>query len=232
MGRRDVKYSRLKPPCFVEVAGIDDLARLACAFERAPIPVFCFNFGSDMVHAVQLDIYRGMPILYYLRTSETGQFLGYRNTGGGEAVGFSGSATDPTYIYAPVIGVERPHPVFKEGFTSRDVKRERYTPMQLKDVSSLAKVALYKIIFEESPLPLFTFPYRGSWELGAFARMDEADEASIFFYVTLSRQPEQHFIRYSNSKPEKAGLTDRIDEPGYLYAKIVRLLEPHPLVEL
>ncbi|MBI2126129.1 MAG: hypothetical protein HYU02_02285 [Thaumarchaeota archaeon] len=44
------KQSReIKPPCFIKVADIKDLARLACAIERIPLPIFAIESGNNFL---------------------------------------------------------------------------------------------------------------------------------------------------------------------------------------
>jgi hypothetical protein len=229
----------LNPPSFVEVAGLKDLARLTCALERVALPIFSFKMNDKVVLAVHLDLFLGTPVLYFTRSESVGRFLGYRNLGGREVTEISGSTRDPTSVYAPIISIEKTPEIFIKGIEAGLKKRKKdsrrhYLSMQVSDLESLCKVALYKIVFEESPLPLFTFKEREGerWILGTFARLDDSDETAVFFYVELSAQPSQRFVRYSSVSPEKTGLTDRIDEHGYVYGKICELKETHPLVDL
>ncbi|MFQ6135550.1 MAG: hypothetical protein ACE5KU_07055, partial [Nitrososphaerales archaeon] len=172
---------KLKPPCFVEVAGLNDLARLTCALERVALPIFRFRVKGEDILAAQLDLFRGRPVLYYMKSKDTSSFIGYRSAGGKEAVELSGSTRDAANTYAPIISVEKIPKIFEKGFFEKGAKKDKYLAMQVEDLASLCKVALYKIIFEEPPLPLFTFSEGGRWVLGAFARLDDVDEVAVFF---------------------------------------------------
>ncbi|MEM4298246.1 MAG: hypothetical protein QW815_07760, partial [Nitrososphaerota archaeon] len=96
----------------------------------------------------------------------------------------------------------------------------------------LAKVGSYKVYYEEPPLPFFAFPYLDRWILGTFARMDEYEEASTFFYMTLSTPPPKSFIKYSSQRTGVTSFTNNIDEHGYIYLKVIRLRSQHPLVDI
>ena len=52
----------------------------------------------------------------------------------------------------------------------------------------------------------------------------------MFFYLDQDNRIDQNFVRYSMNKAE-AIPTNRTDEHGYLFIKIIRLDETHPLVE-
>ena len=234
----DDNNKKLNQPSFVEVVGLKDLARLACALERVALPIFGFKMNGEVLLAIQLDLFMGTPVLYFARSESAGSFLGYRNLGGKEIVELSSATRDPSNVYAPIISIEKIPEIFAEGLVSVTGKkeenpREHYLSMQVEDLDSLCKVALYKIVFEESPLPLFTFKGKGElWVLGSFARLDDSDETAVFFYIELTDRPSHRFVRYSSVNPEKTGLTDRIDEHGYVYGKICELKETHPMVDL
>jgi hypothetical protein len=223
----------IHPPIFVEVTGLDDLARLSCALERVSLPIFRFKINGDTILAAQLDIFKGTPIIYYVKNAQAGRFLGYRKVGGKEVAEMSASARDPTNTYAPIISIENAPRIFEEGFVGKPNGHEQCLSMQVSELESLCKIALYRIVFEETPLPIFTFPAKKEqWILGTFTRMDDADETTIFFYMILNGQPDNRFVRYSSVNPDKTDLIDRIDEHGYVYGKICKLKETHPLVDL
>ena len=93
------------------------------------------------------------------------------------------------------------------------------------------KIASYKMLYEEPPLPLYTFKNGTSWIAGCFARLDDFEEASLFFYSRLKQEPPSGFVRYSASRLGDTDFSKRIDEHGSIYVKVVHLKEKHPLVE-
>jgi hypothetical protein len=228
----------VKPPVFIETENLNDLARLVCALERTPFPLFSIESSGRKMIATQLDLFLGTPVFYFAYTNQVKSFLGYRTTQVGEEVSLNDSPTNPALLHAPIIEIVKMPPVFESGLKmkdERDLKKDRkFLTLEVKDLSSLVKVASYKILFEESPLPIFAFPSssgNGKWCLGSFTRMDDFEEASIFFYFEQATKPDFNFVRYSMSRAD-ATMTNRTDEHGYVYIKIVRLKEPHPLVEL
>src|SRR3990172_2904542 len=88
----------IKPPCFVQVADIKDLARLACAIERIPLPIFAIESGNNFLLSVQLDLFMGRPIFYYVKSKERGQYLGYKSIGNVEEVVLTDSPVNPTFV--------------------------------------------------------------------------------------------------------------------------------------
>jgi hypothetical protein len=95
----------------------------------------------------------------------------------------------------------------------------------------LIKIATYKVIFEEPPLPIFAFPINSEkWRLGTFARIEDFDEASLFFYVDQKHRPVENFVGYSTTK-SLAYFTNRTDEHGNMFVKVIRLRAAHPLVD-
>jgi len=223
----------LRPATFIEVENIGELARLACALERAPLPTFASKDDSGYMVSTQLDFFVGSPVFYFAKATEAKQFLGYKTTSGGEEVSLVDVPVNPSMVYAPVIQIVKFPKIFEDGIAAKKkVRGPKFLSLQVKDLLSLVKVATYKILFEEPPLPIFTFPtVSGKWAVGTFTRIEEFEEASIFFYYEQDAKPEHNFVGYSTSKAQ-AYFTNRTDEHGNFFVKIIRLKETHPLVDV
>ncbi|MCP8308379.1 MAG: hypothetical protein H3Z53_04095 [archaeon] len=228
----NIGLRRMKPPCFVELSDLKDLARLTCAFEKMPIPIFSFDHNNDAYLATQIDMFMGRLILYYVKAKGEKHFLGYKNSGGVEEVILSDSPLFPAYIYTPIIHFKKLPKLFQKGFEPIKGKMDKFISIQVRDIVSLAKVSSYKVLFEEPPLPLFSFKSDDKNIIGAFIRMNEMDENSIFFYTIVDESPTHNFIKYSALKVGEVGFTNRVDEHGNIYIKIIKLTNGHPLVEL
>lgn len=203
-----------------------ELGRLSCALERAPFPLFAFKHGKETRIAAQADLFMGTPIFYFYDNGGVDEFLAYRITGDGEEVQLVNSASNASYLYAPVIRVQRmPKPLEERGSFP-----DKFMSVEVENIPSLVKVGAYKTLFEEPPLPLFAFKDKSGWVVGTFARIDDYEEASIFFYTRVDEEPSG-FLRYSYDKITETTYVKRTDEPGYHYIKVVKLTEPHPLVE-
>jgi hypothetical protein len=221
----------IKPPCFVELAGIKDLARLACAIERAPLPVFAIESEKEIILSVQFDLFMGRPIFYYTKNKERKAHLGYRNLSGIEEALLTDSANNPTFIYAPVIAIKKLPAMFEKALNSPQEVKDKFLTMEVSDLPSLAKISSYKMIFEEPPIPLYAFETNKKWIAGAFARIDDDEEASLFFFVRLDAPPES-FLKYSMQKTDGTSFTSKIEEHGYAFIKVIKLASKHPLVDL
>lgn len=218
---------KLKSPSYIELDSVKDLARLACALERAPLPIFFMNLRGEDVLATQIDLLMGKPVIYYAKANSSGEFLAYRNAGGVEDVVLVDAVTNPALLYAPIIRVEKiPANMMKNSKTS---KNSSYISIKLKDLASLAKVSCYKMIYEEAPLPLFLFK-NGNWILGTFMGTNDSNDAAFFYYINMDSTPLQPFLKYSAQKVEKPTFTNNIDEHGYVYMKVIKLKKDHPLV--
>jgi hypothetical protein len=232
-----LQRKEIKPPVFIEAESLSDIARLVCALERAPLPLFAIkNSGKNMI-ATQLDLFLGMPVFYYSFSEDVKHFLGYRTLQNGEEVSLVDAPMNPALIHAPIIEIVKMPQVFQKGLKDigslKMYNGQKFLSLEVKDLVSLVKVASYKILFEEPPLPIFAFPSqnKGKWCIGAFTRIEDYEEASIFFYYEQDSRPEQNFVKYSMNKAD-ATMTNRTDEHGNVYIKIIRLKQTHPLVEL
>ena len=229
--RTDTIQKNLRPATFIELESLNDLARLACALERAPLPTFISKDQDGFRISTQLDFFVGSPVFYYAKSRDSKHFLGYRTTSAGEEVSLVDNPTNTSMVYAPVIEVVKFPKIFEKGMTATNQKSPKFLSLQVKDLMGLVKVATYKIMFEEPPLPIFAFPSSGEkWIVGAFTRIEEFEEASIFFFYEQNSRPEHNFVGYSTSKAN-AYFTNRTDEHGSFFVKIIRLKERHPLVE-
>ena len=218
---------RIGGACYIGLESLLELGRLSCALERAPFPLFAFKHGKATRIAAQADLYMGTPVFYYFDNGTVDEFLAYRIAGEGEEVQLVSSASNASYLYAPVIRVVKmPGPL-----EEKDKFDDKFMSVEVENIPSLVKVGAYKTLFEEPPLPLFAFKYGAEWLMGTFARIDDYEEASIFFFTRSKNEPSG-FLRYSYDKITETTYVKRTDEPGYHYIKVVKLVEPHPLVQL
>ena len=222
---------QLKAPCYIALASLKDFARLVCALERTPLPAFSLQLNRQEVLAVQTDIINGRPVIYYTQEdSKDGQYLAYRVSNGIEEVLLASSVDNPTYVYSPILKVEK----FPRSLTrsAKINKGSGYTVIKLKDLSSLAKVAAYKTIYDEPPLPLFLYKeLEDKIVLGTAMSTNDNDTISYFYYVTVEEEPKEPFLRYSSQRADQPTFLTRLDEHGYVYLKVIRLGEDHPLVK-
>jgi hypothetical protein len=218
---------KLGGACFVGLASLAELGRLSCALERAPFPLFAFKHGNSVRIAAQADLFLGTPIFYFVDTEAAGEFLAYRNSGDGEDVQLVPSANNASYLYAPVIRIDKMPP----GLDPKKSFDDKFMSVQVQDLASLVKVGTYKMLFEEPPLPLFSFKNGDEWVIGTFARIDDYEEASLFFYMRAQAEPVSGFVKYSPDKIGETAFVVKTDEHGFYYIKVVKLDDRHPLVQ-
>ena len=214
-----------------------DFGRLVCALERAPLPAFSLILNNEHVFAVQTDFINGRPVIYFVKSLQIkdGQYLAYRVTGGTEEVVVVDSVANPTFVYSPIINIDTfPRTLTK---TARIDKKSGYISIKLRDLASLAKVAAYKTIYDEPPLPLFLFKENSNnnshytkFVIGVAMSLSESDTISYFYYILLDEEPKDPFLRFSSQKVEQPSFSNRIDEHGHIYLKLIKLANNHPLV--
>ena len=206
-----------------------ELGRLACALERAQLPIFMSKHGQTMRLSVQNDLFMGVPIFYYCELETAGgEFLAYKNVGEVEEVRLVESAVLPfVHLFAHHPRFEAPeHPGTQEGLPPEVPGRGGRRPRELAEAGHV------QVLYEEPPLPLYSFKNGTSWILGAFARLDDFEEASLFFYRTRTKEaPTAGFVKYQPSNLAATAFSKRADEHGFYYVKVIKLAEKHPLVE-
>ena len=213
--------------CFVKLVGTLELGRLACALERAQLPIFMSKHGDKIRLSVQNDLFMGVPIFYYVDGDKGGEFLAYRNAGEIEEVQLVDSASTPSYIYSPIIHILKMPSILEH----KKEFHQKFLAAEVADLGSLVKLATYKMLYEEPPLPLYSFKNGTSWIIGSFARLDDYEEASLFFYTRIKAEPPAGFVRYSPTNISDTNFSKRTDEHGFYYVKVIKLAEKHPLVE-
>lgn len=232
---------KVKSPYYVEVNSFNDFGRFVCALERTPLPTFSLSLNSDQVLAVQADIINERPIIYFVKNSiaRQGHYLAYRITGSSEEITIVDSIGNPSFVYSPIINIEKLPPSMLRN--ARRNKKSGYTAIKLMDIYSLAKVAAYKMMYDEPPLPLFLFskdesidfgldPTQQTFVMGTAINLTESDSLSYFYYILLRDEPKSWYLRFSSHSSERPSFCNRIDEHGYVYLKIIRLARFHPLI--
>jgi hypothetical protein len=139
------------------------------------------------------------------------------------------TASNPLFVYSPIINIEKLPAIMEK--SSRKSKKISYTKIMLRDLDSLAKIAAYKTIYDEPPLPLIFFENKNNstYTLGTSINFMETDSLTYFYYVNIENEPA-NFLKYSTQRSEKPSFTNSIENHGYIYLKIIKLAREHPLV--
>jgi hypothetical protein len=104
---------------------------------------------------------------------------------------------------------------------------DRYQPIELEDMSSLAKLTWG---IEEIPFPLFLFPHGDKWLIGVFMNFND-EGTSYFCHVVLDSDPQNPFLKFSTVNGTQPAFVANPSEHGYSYIKIIKLKDTHPLVD-
>ncbi len=211
-------------PIFRELESLKDIARLSCAFERIPRPLFAMPLDSGKfalaVHAEQLG---EAPVFFYTVVESFKPYVRYRLDGDVEEASFADDALLTQYLHSPVLTLKATPTVFADaiaadGTVDADVQR-----VELGDVNSLLKLGAYRFIMDESYAPLYLTKADGELHLGTFVHLGDFEGSDFYFFVKLDKDPASPFIRFDPSKANDWVFTSKSAEHGFYYAKIVRL---------
>jgi len=213
-----------KLPSYIQVDSTLEFSRLVCALERMPRVSFLHEHEGKQVLSVQMDLLKEKPIIYFAPFNQLGHYLCYGFRAGKEESEFVNKTGDSTRLYSPIVKIKSLPDSLKP---TKDVLAEKYQPIELEDLESLAKLSYG---FEEAPFPLFCFPFKNKWLIGVFMNFNE-EGASYFCYVLLDSQPENPYLKFSTNNGISTQFVSNPGEHGYSYIKIIKLKETHPLVD-
>ena len=211
-----------KLPSYIQVESSLEFSRLVCALERAPRVTFRHKHEGKDVLSVQMDLLKEKPIIYYAPIENKGHYLCYGFKAGKEESIIVDSTHDNTRLYSPIVKIKS----LPENLRGNGSSGDKYLPIELEDLASLAKLSYG---FEETPFPLFSFPYNGKWLMGVFMNFNE-EGASYFCHVVLNQSPEKPFLKYSMNNGAEPSFVENPRDHGYSYIKIIKLKDTHPLV--
>ena len=234
----------LKSPIYIKLKSLNDFARLVCSLERIPIPIYEYNYQNTDIFAAQLDTLNGHSITYYVDNIKSGenQYLSYKINNNNEEAVMVNSIKDTSALYSPIIKLSVPPQQFlkpaKIGATTK------YTGIGLRDLFSLSKLVAFHTIYEESTLPLFLFPktessdldlsdkkFNMKYVLGSQLNLTDSSDTDFFYYIILEQEIEKYFMKFSMQKSTPPSFSNHIDEHGFIYLKIIKLHDIHPLVK-
>ncbi|HKX97647.1 MAG TPA: hypothetical protein VJL78_07425 [Candidatus Nitrosocosmicus sp.] len=234
----------LKSPIYIKLKSLNDFARLVCSLERIPIPIYEYNYQHTDIFAAPLDTINGHSITYYVDNikSEENQYLSYKINNNNEEAVMVNSIKDTSALYSPIIKLSvPPQPFLKPAKIGPTTK---YTGIGLRDLFSLSKLVAFHTIYEESTLPLFLFqktessdtdlPNKESdvkYVLGSHLSLTDSSDTSYFYYVLLEQEIEKYFMKFSMQKSNAPSFSNHIDEHGFIYLKIIKLHDIHPLIK-
>jgi hypothetical protein len=169
-----------------------------------------------------MDVLKEKPIVYYTPLDTDGDYLSYGLKSGKEESNIVNTTSDSSNLYSPIIRIKSLPKTLQPGNGTLD----RYQPIELEDLSSLAKLTWG---FDEFPFPLFLFPHNDKWLLGVFMNFND-EGTSYFCHVVLDSDPGNPFIKFSTTNGISPTFVQNPSEHGYSYIKIIKLKDTHPLV--
>jgi hypothetical protein len=217
---------RLKgEPIFRGLSSLRELGRLACAFERVPRPIFGIALDGSYALAVHSEQLGDSPVFFYATSEKVDQFLRYRLEDEQEEVTDASDASDPRYLYSPILSIKDVPESFKKALSRKVDLSEVAQRMELSDVVSLLKLSSYRMLADESPAPLYLSKKDGQLLLGAFVHIGDSDGSDLYFFVKLDSDPGKNFVRYNPQRPADWSFTNRTGEHAIFYAKLIRLAD-------
>jgi len=212
-----------KLPRYIQVHSTLEFTRLVCALERAPRVSFLHDYDGKKILSVQMDVLKEKPIVYYTPLQHNGHYLCYGIKGGKEESKIVDTTSDASKLYSPIVRIKSLPKTLQPGNGTLD----RYQPIQLEDMSSLAKLTWG---MEEIPFPLFLFPHNDKWLIGVFMNFND-EGTSYFCHVVLDSDPQNPFLKFSTSNGTQPTFVENPSEHGYSYIKIIKLKDTQPLVD-
>ena len=210
-------------PRYIQVSSTLEFSRLVCALERAPRVSFLHEHNGMRVLSVQMDVLKEKPIVYYTPLEHNGHYICYGLKGGKEESEIVNTTSDSSKLYSPIVRIKSLPETLRPGNGTLD----RYQPIELEDLSSLAKLTWG---FDEIPFPLFLFPHNQKWLIGVFMNFNE-EGTSYFCHVVLENEPKNPFLKFSTNNVTEPSFVESPSEHGYSYIKIIKLKDTHPLVD-
>lgn len=213
----------IQSQCFVELSGFSDLARYACAFRQYPLRTYSHSHGTDRVLSSTLELANTL-LVFYVPMEKSGRYVSYRNSDGVEKCNVVDSTKDIS-TYAPIINFESrisPLPVLE------DDHADRFRPIKLRDLGSLARLTYDPEFPDEQNLTLFAFRYNDSWIMGYPTSLEMDEIIYEFNYIELDSEPAKPFVKYQGNKGMDPELTDTFSH-GFSYLPIIRLKQAHPI---
>ncbi|MEE9563661.1 MAG: hypothetical protein V3V69_01875 [Nitrosopumilaceae archaeon] len=212
-----------KLPRYIEVGSNLEFSRLVCALERAPRVSFLHEHDGKKVLSVQMDLLKEKPIIYFTPVEKLGHYLCYGFKAGREESSVVNSTIDTARLYSPIIKIKSLPASLRSGSGTVD----KYHPIELEDMASLAKLSYG---FEDSPFPLFSFPFKDKWLMGVFMNFSE-EGISYFCHIVMDEEPKRSFLKFATNNGIQPSIVDDPNEHGYSYIKIIKLKDTHPLVD-
>ena len=211
---------------FVETADFESFARYVCARRENPLRVYSHNLNQKKVFSSRRVLANSLFSIYTV-SSKTGRYISYNAKSGKEECKVV-SSTKSFSQYAPIINL---HSLPKTFVVNPKKLEDKFTPIQVEDLDSLARLTYDPELPDESDLTLFIFPKKNKWIIGYVTSLDLEDALYFFNYVTLDSKPAKPFLQYSTNDNKPSVFTDKFQH-GLTYLPIVKLKDCHSIFGL
>lgn len=211
---------------FVEAADFANFARYVCAFRGNPLRVYSHQLNKKQVLSSRKVLSKTL-FSVYTTTDKNGQYVSYNAKSGKEESDIV-TTTKSFSQYAPIVNLES----LPENFVVNPKKiNEKFIPVHIKDLGSLARLTYDPELPDEQNLTLFMFPQKSKWIIGYITSLDLDDRLYFFNYVSLKEEPTKPFLQYSTNEDKTPVFTDKFQH-GLSYLPVVKLKEAHPVFGL
>ena len=212
--------------CFVEVASFNDFTRYLCALRENPLSAYSQVLRGKRILSSGI-VFSNTILWLYVPFEKKGRYISYQVTGRKELCKLSNSTREISR-YSPIINFEANASPLK---TRIKKIPDKFHPIKLSDVGSLARLTYNPELPEESNLTLLLVPHKKKWALGYISSFEMEKENYLFCYVELDHDPEKPFVKYSGGEGKEPEFSDSF-EHGYPYLPIIKLKENHPIFGL
>lgn len=211
---------------FVEAADFGSFARYVCALREHPLRVYCHDFNKKRVVSSRRILSKSLFSIY-TTAPKTGRYVSYNAKAGKEE--FSVVTSTKSFAqYAPIINL---HSIPSKFIINPKKINEKFIPVHVEDLGSLARLTYDPELPDEIDLTLFLFPQKSKWIIGYITSIDLEEILYFFNYVVLDKEPTKPFLQYSNTDDKTPVFTDKFQH-GLSYLPVVKLKEGHPIFGL
>lgn len=211
---------------FIETADFTNFARYVCAFREYPLRVYSQDLNGQRILSTRRVLVNSL-LLFYTPSTKTGRYISY-NVEGGKEYSDIVDSTKAISTYAPITHIDSLSSSFK---ISIKKIQDKFKPIKLKDLGSLARLTYNPELPEEPDLALTLFPQKQKWIIGYITTLELDDKVYCFNYVELKEEPKKLFLKYLGNVGKSPEFTDTFQH-GFTYLPVIRLKKSHEIFGL
>ena len=211
---------------FVEAMDFGSFARYVCAIRENPLRVYSHELNKKPVLSSRKVLSKSLFSIY-VSAPKSGRYVSYNAKGGKEEFSVV-SSTKSFAQYSPIVHLSSLPSTF---IINPKKIVEKFIPVHVEDLGSLARLTYDPESPEELDLTLFLFPQKAKWIIGYITSLDLEDILYFFNYVILDKEPTKPFLQYSPHDNKTPVFTDKFQH-GLSYLPVIKLKEGHPIFGL